>query len=182
MSDNLFSHSVIAAVRTGEEFERALLSKAELIFDLGPDIFNLTRRIRAAHEHGKKLFVHLDLASGIGKDRSGVLFVKKAGADGIISTRVSTIKLAREQKIFTVQRFFIVDSQSVDTTIESCRISKPDMIEIMPGVIPKVIAKIKARLDIPVIAGGMIDSCEEIAVITQAGASAISTGNEALWQ
>ena len=39
--------------------------------------------------------------------------------------------------LFTIQRFFIVDSHSVDTAVESIRIGKPDVVEIMPGVIGK---------------------------------------------
>ncbi|MBE7052267.1 MAG: glycerol-3-phosphate responsive antiterminator [Ruminococcaceae bacterium] len=171
----------IAAVRTNDDFLTSLASDAGIIFDLSPDIFSLSKKVKACHESNKKLFIHLDLATGIGKDKSGILFAKKAGVDGIISTRVSIIKLARELRLFTVQRFFIVDSQSLETTIESVKSSKPDMIEIMPGVVPKVVRRIKSEIAIPVIAGGIIETESEVESMLVSGASAVSTGCKKLW-
>ena len=136
---------------------------------------------KTAHENGKRFFVHLDLATGIGKDKSGILYTKNAGVDGIISTRANIIKAARECKVFTVQRFFAVDSKSVDTTVEAVRSAKADMIEIMPGVLTKVIKKLCKLVNVPIIAGGLIDSAEEIEDILSNGATAVSTSREELW-
>ncbi len=172
---------IIAAVRTQEEFEQAVKSKVGIIFHLSPDLHTLDENVKLAHGCGKKFFIHLDLATGIGKDKSGILFVKNAGVDGILSTRVNIIKAARECGIFTVQRFFIVDSHSIDTTVESVRAAKPDMIEIMPGVITKVIKKLKQLVNVPIIAGGIIDCAEEIEDAVNGGATAVSTGKKELW-
>ena len=172
---------IIAAVRTQEELEQAVKSKVGIIFHLSPDLHTLDENVKLAHSCGKKFFIHLDLATGIGKDKSGILFVKNAGVDGILSTRVNIIKAARECGIFTVQRFFIVDSHSIDTTVESVRAAKPDMIEIMPGVITKVIKKLKQLVNVPIIAGGIIDCAEEIEDVINGGATAVSTGKKELW-
>ena len=129
----------------------------------------------------KKIFIHLDLADGIGKDRAGVSFVKEVGVDGIISTRANIIKFAREEKLFTVQRFFVVDSQSIATAVETVKSSKPDMVEIMPGVVEKVIKGMKEKTGVPVIAGGLIESQQEIENALNAGATAISTGKKEFW-
>ncbi len=172
---------IIAAVRNDDEFNSALLSSGKIIFDLSPSMLTLEDKIKKAHQNNKKLFIHLDLAEGIGKDRAGVCFVKKLGVDGIISTRVSVIKLAREEKLFTVQRFFIVDSQSLNTAIESVKSSKPDMVEIMPGVMEKVIKCIKEKVTVPIIAGGLIENQKEIKAALGAGASAVSTGKKEFW-
>ena len=77
--------------------------------------------------------------------------------------------------MFTVQRFFIVDSKSVDTTLEAVKAAKPDMIEIMPG------AFLKAVTTTPIIAGGLIDSADEVKRITDGDAFTISTGKPELW-
>ena len=172
---------IIAAVRTAEEFENAVNSRVGIIFHLSPDLHNLSELAQSAHKNGKKIFIHLDLATGIGKDKSGILFVKNAGIDGVISTRVNIIKTARECGVFTVQRFFIVDSQSVNTTLEGIKASKPDMIEIMPGIATKVIADLKGKLTIPIIAGGMIESRLEVRDALQSGATAVSTSKRELW-
>lgn len=107
--------------------------------------------------------------------------VKSIGVDGIISTKTNIIKLAKEEQLSTVQRFFIVDSRSIDSTIESIKQSKTDMIEIMPGIIPKAISKIKKEIFIPIIAGGLIETETEMKAALDAGAYAISTGSKALW-
>lgn len=177
----LTNESIIAAVRTEEEFESALKAEVSIIFDLSPDILNIIHKVKAAHEKNKKLFIHIDLATGIGKDKSGIAFVKKAGVDGIISTRVNIIKCARELKMHTVQRFFIVDSHSVETTVESVKASKTDMVEIMPGIALKAIGRLKNIIDAPIIAGGLIEEKEEVENAIAAGAAAVSTGKNDLW-
>ena len=179
---NLFTGSVIAAVRTDDEFEKTLNSKVEAVFDLSPDLMTISKKVKKAHDVGKKFFVHMDLATGIGKDRSGLMFARHIGVDGIISTRVNIIKMARELGLFTVQRFFIVDSHSIDTTIDSIKASKADMIEIMPGIVFKVIEDLHQRIDTPIIAGGLIEYTDEVASALTAGAAAVSTGNERLWE
>lgn len=172
---------VIAAVRSEEELSYAICSGAEIIFLLAANIEELEGQAKRVHEADKKLFIHLDLAEGIGKDEYGIRFAKAKGADGIISTRSNIIKLAKKCNMITVQRFFIVDSQSVQTTVESAKSSKADMIEIMPGIIPKVIKRLKAELDVPIVAGGLIDSEEEIKNASDAGVSAVSVSKRDLW-
>lgn len=173
---------VIAAIRSEEEFMSALESSVDTVFHLMPNIITLRKDAEAAHSKGKKMFIHFDFAEGVGKDRYGILYAKAAGVDGIISTRVNIIRLAREAGMFTVQRFFIVDSRSVDTTVESLKSSKADMIEVMPGVLPKVIENLKKRVNVPIIAGGLIETKQEIGSAMEAGAAAVSTGCEELWE
>ena len=173
---------VIAAVRTAEEFAAAAESEVGIIFQLAPNIETLKSQVEFAHGKGKKLFIHIDLAEGIGKDEYGIKFAGKLGVDGIISTRTGMIKLAKNAGLFTVQRFFIVDSHSVETTVESVKSSKADMIEIMPGVVTKVISSVSSCSDVPVIAGGLIDDLSEIEIALQNGASAVSLSNPDFWK
>lgn len=178
--NNVMSNKVIAAARTREELLQAVSSDAKIVFHLSPDILTLEEDIKLLHNAGKKYFLHMDLADGIGRDRSGIEYIKKLGVDGIISTRTSVIKYARELGLFTVQRFFIVDSQSIYTTIETLKSSKAQMIEVMPGI-SKTINRLKASVDVPIIAGGLIETEEETIEILKSGASAVSTGKAELW-
>ena len=180
--DTLFNEKqIIAATRSDEEFYIAMQSDAEIIFDLCADILTLTKKIKAAHDAKKRLFIHIDLAEGVGRDKSGIMLLKKMGIDGIISTKVSLIKLARETGLCTVQRFFIVDSRSVQTTIEAVKSSRPDMIEIMPATVGKVITRLAGELSTPIIAGGLIETHSEVATALLSGATAVSTGAKSLW-
>lgn len=174
--------TVIAAVRADGEFESALRSEVKTIFLLNPNILDIEEKVKCAHTVGKRLYVHIDLAEGIGKDKSGLVFLKSVGIDGIISTRSSMIKCAKEAGMKTVQRFFIVDSHSVETTMDALKNSKTDMIEIMPGAAAKAVKIISSKTDIPIIAGGLITTEQEVQSALRAGASWISTGQIDLWK
>ncbi|MBR4949861.1 MAG: glycerol-3-phosphate responsive antiterminator [Clostridia bacterium] len=172
---------IIAAVRNDEEFSNAATSKSEIIFDLCPNILNIHDRIKLCKKNNKKLFIHIDLAEGIGKDKYAMEFLKGIGLDGIISTRTNLIKFAKESDLLTVQRFFAVDSKSLNTAIETLKSSKADMIEIMPGIATKAIEVLKSKVKSPIIAGGLIDSVDEIEKVFLSGAKAVSTGKSDFW-
>lgn len=181
MKDLFHENKIIAATRSDAEFLAATESRASLVFDLDCNIMSLAKKLKTAHDCGKKIFVHIDLAGGIGKDASGITFLKKMGVDGVISTKVNIIKMAREIGLCTVQRFFIVDSKSIHTTIEAVRASRPDMIEIMPATLSKVIARLSRELAVPIIAGGLIETEQEAREAIDCGAAAVSTGQNTLW-
>lgn len=170
---------VIAAVRD-DKWDAALSSPADVLFYLSADLMSVEERIRQAHEAGKALFIHMDLAEGIGKDKAGIRYLAQLGADGIISTRAQMIRLAKEQEMLTVQRFFALDSQGLDSIDEMLERSAPHMMEIMPGVIGKVLLRF-SKGHIPVIAGGLITDKVEVTHALSSGAIAVSTGCEALW-
>ena len=174
-------NNIIAAIRTEDDFDTALNSRPDIFFDLAPNIFTLSYEVKQAHKYNKKLYIHIDLAKGIAGDKDGLMYVRELGLDGIISTRTHTIKLAKETGLKTVQRFFVVDSHFVDTTLDAVSVSKPDMIEIMPGIVTKVIARLKSKLDTPLIAGGLIETPDEAQTAISAGAFAVSTGAKKLW-
>lgn len=173
---------IIAAVRNSEDFENAVKSVVSIIFDLAPDISNIKERIEYAHSFDKMFFAHIDLATGIGRDKSGIEFLEKLGLDGIISTKAPTIKIAKDAGLKAVQRFFIIDSKSVSATIEGIKNSKADMIEIMPALVFRVIKQLKSEIDVPIIAGGLIETAEDIKSAKDSGAFAVSTGKRELWK
>ena len=172
---------VIAAVRSLTEFEEALRSPVETVFLLSASVLTLEEWIEQAHRAQKQVFVHLDLAEGVGKDAAGLALLCRFGADGVISTRASLIRLAKEYHLRSVQRFFIVDSHSVATAIDSIRVCSPDYAELMPGVVPKLISRLACQVSLPLIAGGLVETKEEIIAAINAGAAAVSTGNRTLW-
>ena len=172
---------IIAAIRTEDDFDKALRSQADIFFELSPNILTLGYEVKQAHKHNKKLYIHIDLAKGINSDKYGMLFAMETGVDGIISTRTHVIKTAHDAGLKTVQRFFVVDSHFLDTTLDAVNASKADMIEIMPGTMCKVINRLKRELDIPIIAGGLIETREEADAAINSGAYAVSTGVKELW-
>lgn len=171
---------VIAAVGD-DKWEAALRYPGKVIFYLSADILTLEEKLHSAHQAGKLVMVHIDLAEGLGKDRAGVAYLAKAGADGIISTKGNLIRYAKEQGLIAIQRCFALDSRGLDSIAETLRNTAPHLMEIMPGVIPKVISRF-AKSSIPVIAGGLLQTKAEILEALKAGATAVSTGSRELWE
>ena len=177
--DCIEQNPVIAAVQQ-DALQAALQSPVQVIFHLGVDLMSVAEVIRQVHQAGKYIFIHLDLAEGIGKDRAGVRYLAGCGADGIISTKAQMIRYAKEQGLLTVQRFFALDSKGMDSIEEMAKNTNPHLMEIMPGVIGKAIARFHNG-SIPVIAGGLIQTKTEVTDALGYGATAVSTGQADLW-
>ena len=75
----------------------------------------------------------------------------------------------------------MIDSHSVGTSLDSIKFSKPDIVEIMPAIVTKKIKEFSSLVDVPVIAGGLIETEEEMRAALEAGASVVSTGETGLW-
>ena len=175
----LEQNPVIAAI-ADDKWEEALKSPVQVIFYLSANLLTLKQKVRQAHEAGKYIMIHLDLAEGIGRDRTGLRFVASCEADGVLSTKGQLIRFGKEIGLFTVQRFFAVDSSGAASIGEMFRNTQPDLIEIMPGVVSKVISQY-AQNGIPVIAGGLLQTKSEVMDALGSGAVAVSIGKPELW-
>ena len=177
--DCLEDNPIIAAVHENQ-IPDALVSPSGVIFLLGGNLLSVGDNIKAAQKAGKSIFIHIDLAEGIAKDRTGIEYLAQCGADGIISTKANLLKYARDFGLLTVQRFFVYDTQGVENIKSALYNNLPDVVEIMPGVIGKIIHKF-STLEVPLIAGGLIDTKNEVTTALQMGAYAVSTGKKELW-
>ena len=175
----LEDNPVVAAVGD-DKWADALKAPVQVLFYLSANLLTVAERIRQAHEAGRYVLVHLDLAEGIGRDRTGIAYLAQAGADGVISTRAQMIQMAKEQGLLTVQRFFLLDSKGLDSIDDMLHHTKPDFMELMPGVIGKSIRRF-GKGSIPVIAGGLIETKAELTDALGCGATAVSTGKKELW-
>ncbi|MBE6758345.1 MAG: glycerol-3-phosphate responsive antiterminator [Ruminococcaceae bacterium] len=175
----LEKNPVIAAV-SDDKWGAALASPATVLFYLSADVMTVRERVSEAHAAGKHVLVHVDLAEGIGKDTGGIRYLADVGADGILSTRAVLIRAAKEYGLLTVQRFFALDSKGLDSVEEMLHKTSPHLMEIMPGVIGKAIRRFSVG-EIPVIAGGLVETANEAAEAFVNGATAVSTGAEELW-
>lgn len=107
------------------------------------DILTLKQKIEFIHQHDKKVFVHIDMVSGISSSPVIVDYIKEEfNLDGILTTKSNIVKRALELKLNVVQRFFFIDSMSLENAIENLKKVKPQAIEIMPGILPKVIKRV----------------------------------------
>lgn len=178
------SYPVIAAIKDEAGLRKCLESEIQIVFVLYGDICNIGEIVDRLKKGGKTVIIHLDLISGLGNKEIVVEYIQKTTrADGIISTKPALIKHAKELNFFSIMRFFMLDSKTYSNIKKQIENVKPDMIEIIPGVMPKVIARLCELIEdkVPVIAGGMITDKEDAMSALKAGAIAISTTKENVW-
>jgi glycerol uptake operon antiterminator len=107
---------------------------------------------------------------------------RESQVDGIITTKSNLVANAKRDGLSTIQRIFVLDSESLAGGLHVISNSKPDAVEILPGlIVPKTIKRIRERTSIPIIAGGLITSPQEIEEILASGAVGISTTSHSLF-
>lgn len=178
----LADNPIIAAVSDREKLDHALKSPCEVIFMLYGDIFNLKKDVEAVIESNKYVFVHLDLIKGFSNDAYSLKYIQEEiKPSGVVTTKTSLVKKAKEINCFVIQRLFILDSKSIQAGIQSIQQVTPDAVEIMPGVVPKITKEISKTVRVPIITGGIIETKQEIIDSLDAGATCISTSCEKIW-
>lgn len=183
MIEVLICNPVIAAVSDREKLNRAIKSSCEVIFMLYGDIYHLKEDVDTAIANGKYVFVHVDLLKGFSNDVHSLKYINEViKPSGIVTTRSSIVKKAKEIDCFVIQRLFALDSKSLIEGIDSINKNSPEAVEIMPGIIPKIIKRFRKLTNIPIIAGGLIETREEIISNLSAGATCVSTSCEDVWE
>ena len=76
----------------------------------------------------------------------------------------------------------MLDSLAIENISKQTDVHNTDLIEILPGVMPKIISRITGMINIPVIAGGLISDKEDVISALDAGAVAVSTTKREVWE
>lgn len=173
---------VIASAKSPEGLKKSCQSESKIIFILFGDICNIGAIVEQIKQAGRIAMVRMDLIAGLNSREISIDFIhKNTRADGIISTKPAQIRRAKELGMFTVYRFFLIDSMAYENVLRYTEQARPDCVEILPGVIPKVIRRMSHEIGIPIIAGGLIEDKEDILSALDSGAVSISTTREKLW-
>lgn len=174
---------IIAAVKDGQGLDAALASSVDVIFLLYGSVLNLPELVDRVHAAGKAAFVHLDLVEGLTNREIAADFVARStAAAGIISTMSPLIKRGRELGLVSIQRFFLLDSMALENIEKDLSRDASDLIEVLPGLMPKMIRRLVKVTGKPIIAGGLISDKEDVTGALGAGAVAVSTTNPAVWR
>ena len=180
--DKLARSPVIAAVKDTNALEAALACPSEIIFLLCGNIFNLQEIVERANRCGKDIYVHVDLIEGFSRDAVSLRYIaERVHPTGIISTKSSQIKIAKELGLSAIQRLFIIHSLSMRTAAKTTGLLSPEALEIMPGIMPKILRELSSELETPLIAGGLITEKEDVISALNAGALGVSTTNPSVW-
>lgn len=173
---------VIAAVKDDAGLDAALQSECGAVFLLYGSAAGVCTQVDKVRAAGKLAIVHIDLIDGLsGREAAVDALEALCRPDGLISTRPAVIRRARHLGLVTVQRAFLLDSMSVENLPAQLAVGKPDFLEVLPGIMPRIIARITASTDTPVIAGGLIQYKDEVMAAMGAGAAAVSTSSPAVW-
>jgi glycerol uptake operon antiterminator len=173
---------VAAAIKSNEDIQVALDSDALLLFILKGDAFLLAPFVAQARERGKRLVVHVDLVSGVGKDRIGIQYLHDIGVDAIITSRSQLVSAGKAEGLITIQRLLLLDDSALETGVRTIARAAPDIVEVLPGIIfPEMAPTLRQLLPGPFIAGGFIRTTTDVARIQAAGALLSSSSTYELW-
>lgn len=175
---------VIAAVKDEPGLDTCCsCENIRVVFILYGNICNVDQIVKKIKDAGKVAIVHVDLIDGLGGREIAIDFIKNhTNADGIISTKSTLIRRAKEQGMYAILRAFILDSISFRNVHKQVPGANADALEILPGLMPKIIHKLSGMLEIPVIAGGLISDKEDVMNALASGAISVSTTNPEVWE
>lgn len=181
--DLVEENPVIAAVKDDEGLALCCgVPEIRVVFVLYGDICRIGEIVGKLEAAGKLPIIHVDLITGLSAREISVDFIRReTGAAGIISTKPPLIRRAKELGMYTVMRFFVLDTMSLESVGRQLQQVHPDFVELLPGLMPKIIRKVCRANRVPVIAGGLISDKEDILAALGAGAAAISSTNPKVW-
>lgn len=173
---------IIASIHELEKLDSALDSTCEIIFLLSGNIFNLKEISNKIRRKGKGVYICVDCIDGFSKDTWGLEYiVKNIYPDGILSAKQNLISLSKDMGVFTIQRLFISDSNSLKKAMCCLKSNRPHAVELLPGIMPHIIEYIVQNTKLPLIASGLIRDKDDLTKSFKSGAKAIASSKEEVW-
>jgi len=157
MIETIKKQVCIPVISSMKKLEQFLKTELEVCVLQDVHIAMLGSMIGVLHEQHRKALVHIDMINGISSDEYGTEFiVQKLKADGIISVKARVIEATKKNHRLAILRMFLIDSKSVERGIDTIEKAKPDMVEVMPAIAFSAIEALRLRIEVPIIAGGLI--------------------------
>lgn len=173
---------IIAAIKDDAGLAKCKACDSQVVFVLYGDICSIADIVDEIKSAGKLAMVHLDLITGLSSREIAVDFIRKyTKADGIITTKPALVKRAKELSLCTILRFFVIDSMAYGNIERQLKTARPDLIEVLPALMPKVVRKLCKMSSTPVIAGGLVSDKEDILELLGAGVICVSSTNPQIW-
>jgi glycerol uptake operon antiterminator len=174
---------IIPAVRSPEFVKQAAQSQGKIVYFLCGDPENLPEMAAQIADAGKTAIVNLDLVQGLSRDATAVAYLAHHGVKGIISTHPEPLRAARNSGLYSIERTFLLDSAAIQAALRSIDRVQQDAVEVLPAIVaPHLIKALQnSRPDIPVIAGGLVNTFREIEDLMAQGVISVSVSNTDLW-
>lgn len=181
IEQNLKSNPLIAAA-THDTLQLAVESKVAAVILMNGKLNELMDQGFQQYNKKKPILLHTDLIKGLSNDKEAIDFIKQYIAPaGVVSTKSNMLKAAKKKGLVTIQRIFLIDSNSLKSAVESIKDNDPDWVEVMPALAYSIVEAIKAEVHKPIILGGLIGNKEQIIQGIKAGASGVSFSKKELW-
>lgn len=174
-------YPLIAAVQH-ENLQLAIDSKASAIILINGKLNKLMEPDFQIYNKKKPILLHTDLIKGLSNDKESINFIKRyINPAGIVSTKSTMLRAAKSKGLITVQRIFLIDTNSLKSASESIRENDPDAVELMPAFVHPIFETIKNEIDKPIFLGGLLTKKEQILDVLKAGADGLSCSKSDLW-
>lgn len=178
----LENHPIIPALKDNQGLEQVVKAESIIVFVLYGSILNIADIASKIEQSGKMAFINVDLIEGFTSKEIVIKYLKQnTAATGILSSKASMIRAAKELGFYTVHRLFVIDSFSFNNLTRQIEISQPDFLEILPGW-PRLVTWVMEITNIPIISGGLICCKEDVVAALKAGATAICSTNPEVWE
>jgi glycerol uptake operon antiterminator len=184
MGDGPMDHGskILPAVRSMKDFEKLLEMPYEYIVLLDSHVANLQNIVQIAKKRGKKMLLHADLIQGLKNDDYAAEFLCQViRPAGLISTRSNVIAKTKQNDLIAIQRVFLLDTNALEKSYALMERTRPDYIEVLPGLMPHIIREVHEKTGIPIIAGGLIRTAQEVENALAGGAVMVTTSRIELW-
>lgn len=173
---------IIAAISNEEDLKVCFESECKIVLIIHSTLQNVSKLVEMVQQSGRIAIVHADLVAGLSSKEVAVEFIlEQTGADGIVSTKPALVKKAKEMGRFGILRAFIIDSSALETTKKQIETLKPDAVELMPGIIPRVFSEMQGCYDVSIIAAGLIRDKKDVLTAFDAGVDGLSATNQKIW-
>jgi len=173
---------ILPAVRSMKDFEKLLEMPYEYIVLLDSHVANLQNIVQIAKKRGKKMLLHADLIQGLKNDDYAAEFLCQViRPAGLISTRSNVIAKTKQNDLIAIQRVFLLDTNALEKSYALMERTRPDYIEVLPGLMPHIIREVHEKTGIPIIAGGLIRTAQEVENALAGGAVMVTTSRIELW-
>lgn len=179
----MLNQKIIPAICDFKNLDYFLTLNLEYCVVYNFHINHLDTIVKKIKDANKKILIHGDMIQGLKSDKAGCEYLcQRLKVDGVLSIKSSVLMTAKNNGCLAIQRIFLIDSGSLEKSLELVERVKPDILEVLPGIAVPAIKLIKKTIDIPLIGGGLITELEEIEEAYSAGLVGISTGKKELWE
>ena len=156
---NQVNNNILPAIRNIKDLEKLIKTDYKMCVLLDMHIGHIKSIMELLKQNHIECFIHIDLIKGLSHDEFASEFI---------------IQQYKPKGI-------IIDSQALKRSIDLIKKVEPDFVEVLPGVASKAIHHIQKETNTQVIAGGLINTIDEVNEAVKNGAKYVTTSYDKLW-